>query len=169
MPDQAWPSVAGAAFRSVVDDQLKREDVRKTSFEGRGLSIITSSGTIVTLVFGLAALATKATDFKLDSTSKTALAVALVLFVAAAACGIGANIPMGYGEIQKPGLDRLVSEEYWLGDLALAQRRVAEAEVDQIVIARRSNGRKAHLLIGGLTLEVLGVLAVAIAVLLILT
>lgn len=169
MTEPVWPNVAGAAYRGLIDDALKREDVRKVSFEARGLSIITSSGTIVTLVFGLAALATQATKFKLDSTTKTALAVSLGCLIVAAVFGILCNMPIGYGEADEKDLKRLLEDRFWLGRIAVGQKRVADAEIDQIDIARKANTSKGKLLVAGLVFEVLGVVAVAVGVLLILT
>lgn len=170
MASPAWADVAGSAYRGLIDDQLKREDARKTSFESRGMQIIASSGTFVTLVFALAAVVTGTSKFKLADSSKGVLALSLVLFAAAAAYGILTNMPGGdYVEAEASSLKRLLDEQFWLGPVEIAQRRVAELEVALISAAREENNRKADLLRLGLGCEVFGVLAVAAAVLLILT
>jgi hypothetical protein len=51
----------------------------------------------------------------------------------------------------------------------IGQRRAAELEIAQLVVARSANTFKGHLLVAGLAFEVLGVVAVAVGVLLILT
>lgn len=164
-----WSTVAGSAYRDLIDGQLKREDARKTSFEARGMQIISSSGTMVTLLFGLAALVTGTKDFKLGDSSKVALAVALALLLVAAVCGIATNVPLEYAEADPTTLTRLLDDRFWLGRLYVGQRRAAELEIAQLVVGRSANGLKAKLLIMGLGLEVLGVLAVGVAVLLVLT
>jgi len=169
MPAAGWDTRAGSAYRGLIDDQLKREDVRKASFESRGLAIISSAGTLVTLVFAFSALITSSTKFTLDSTTKTLLAVSLALLVIGAGCGIVVNIPRGYGEADVRDMANLLDDRYWLGRVAIGQLRVAQAELEQIKLDRRSNNIKGNLLIAGLTLEVLGFLVVAIAALLILT
>lgn len=169
MAAPAWGDVAGSAYRGLIDDQLKREDERKTSFESRGLSIITSAGTLVALVFAFSTLVTNSKTFTLDDTTKILLAVSLSLLVLAAAAGIVVTIPAGYGEAQADDLRRLLDDRFWLGRVAVGQKRVAEAEIGQLVFNRRSNNWKGSLLVAALVLEVLGILVVAIAVLLILT
>src|SRR5204863_5652630 len=42
-----------------LNDQLARQDARKVSLEQRALAVITTSGALVTLLFGLAALSSK--------------------------------------------------------------------------------------------------------------
>jgi hypothetical protein len=109
----AWDSVAGSAYRGLIDDQLNREDARKESFEARGQSILTSSGAFVALVFGFSTLVTDTTRFTLDGTTKTLLAVSLSLLVIAAAAGIVTNIPAGYGEADAANMLRLRRSSSW--------------------------------------------------------
>jgi hypothetical protein len=164
-----WTKLAGSAYRDLIDAQLKREDGRKVSFEARGMQIITSSGTIVTLLFGLAALATSSTSFALIGSAKVAFAVALGLLLVAAVCGIATNVPLEYVEASSASLTHVLEDPFWLGRMEIGQRRAAEFEIAQLVVGRAANGFKGKLLIAGLAFEVLGVVAVAVGVLLILT
>jgi hypothetical protein len=169
MPPPEWPTVAGAAYRGLIDDQLRREDDRKTSFEARGLSIVTTASGLITLVFALSALVKNTTKFTLGAMTTTLLAVALASLILAAVSGILSNMPQGYGEVEKDDLERLLQPRFWLGRIAIGQLRVAEAELEQIVLNRTSNDRKGKLLVIGLGFEVLAVLIIAVAALLILT
>lgn len=164
----AWTDLAGSTYRGLIDAQVQREDGRKASFEARGMQIITSAGAIVTLLFGLAALATSAKDFKLTGSSEVAFAIALGLLLVAAVCGIATNIPLEYVEASTTRLSRVLEDRFWLGPTKIAQRRVAELEIAQLVVGRAANTLKGRLLIVGLVFEVLGVLAVAVGVMVIL-
>ncbi|MGH3026588.1 MAG: hypothetical protein ACRDLR_09095, partial [Gaiellaceae bacterium] len=61
--DSSWTSLAGSVYRSLIDDELARETDRKSSFESRGLQIVSSAGGIVTLLFALAAVVTNLKTF----------------------------------------------------------------------------------------------------------
>src|ERR1700694_370776 len=82
-----------------VQAQLARQDARKTSLEQRGITVITTAGALVTLLFGLAALSTKrAQTFALPAGASYLLVVALVLFFGAALAAILTNVPLEYEE-----------------------------------------------------------------------
>jgi hypothetical protein len=168
-PVRTWPDIAGSAYHDLIDGQLERENARKDSFESRGISMITSAGTIVTLLFGLAALTTKTSDFTLKGGAKTALVVALCFLLSSAVAGVVVNAPLQYSEADPGALMRLLDEQFWWGDPAIGRRRTAELEIKQVARARKMNSLKARLLVAGLAAEILGVLAVAAAVLQILT
>jgi len=46
----------------LIQDQLQKERDRRKAFEERAITVITTSGTLVTLMFGLAAVVTSATS-----------------------------------------------------------------------------------------------------------
>src|SRR6266540_1704964 len=48
-------SAGYVAYGDFVKDELDAQDKRKSSFEQRGLAVITTSGALVTLLFALAA------------------------------------------------------------------------------------------------------------------
>jgi hypothetical protein len=75
---------AGPEYASNYEALVRGQDERKFSLEQRGLAVITTSGTLATLLFGLVALATKSNDFRLPVRASGPLAVALGAFAAAA-------------------------------------------------------------------------------------
>jgi hypothetical protein len=165
LPSRVWPDVAGSAYHDLIDGQLAREDSRKVSLESRGITMITSASTIVTLLFGLAALATQSSKFTLTGGSKAALAVAVGFLLLSAVLGVLTNAPLSYSEADPQALVRLLEERFWWGDPAIGRMRTAELEINQVSRARRMNSLKAKLLVAGLAAEILGVFAVAVAVL----
>lgn len=145
-------------------EQLDAEDKRKASFEQRGLAVVTTSGALVTLLFGLAALSTKAAaTFELEDAAKLPLAIALVLFVLAAVFALLTNWPLNYHWVEPADVRKSVkqkpppTEERALKDMALTRLAVLE-------VAREKNVLKARFLIVALSLEVLAVAAVAVAI-----
>ncbi|HXP21413.1 MAG TPA: hypothetical protein VN840_17355 [Streptosporangiaceae bacterium] len=159
---------AGAAYAGLIADQLAEERNRKTSLEARGITVITTSGTLATLLFALTAGLTTAAKFRLPGPARLPLLLALVAFVAAAAFGLATNLPLRYQEPTSAGLARLVSARYWSGPAEIGQLRVAEAEITALAAARSANGRKVTLLLAAILSEVLAVvfLTWAIAVVL---
>jgi hypothetical protein len=56
-PDQEHAAeIAGDAYGALIADQLAGQRARKESFERRGFSVITSSGVVVSVLLGIAAL-----------------------------------------------------------------------------------------------------------------
>jgi hypothetical protein len=161
-PDPA--AAAGSVYGTVIADLLKAEDQRKSSFEQRGIAIITTSGVLVSLVFALGTAVTSADAFTVSAFSRALLVAALVLFVTAAVAGIVANYPVHYELIAQADLRRLVSPEVWDGDAGTAARRVAEVSVTVLERARRNNQLKGRALLVGMVAEIAAVAAVAASV-----
>lgn len=104
---------AGAAYSQLISDQLAEERTRKSSLEARGVTVITTSGTLATLLFALTAGLTSVASFKLPGGAKLPLLLALVAFIVAAVCGLTTNMPLKYREATPQGLARLVDARYW--------------------------------------------------------
>ena len=100
---------AGVAYGQLIMDQLAEERNRKASLEARGVTVITTSGTLATLLFALTAGLTAAAKFKLPQSAKLPLLLALVAFVIAALAGLASErYPCGTGKQPREGLARLV-------------------------------------------------------------
>jgi hypothetical protein len=73
------------------------QDARKASFEQRSVAVITTSGTLATLLLGLAALATKASStFVVPSDARPWVTAALFGFFASALGALAVNVPLSY-------------------------------------------------------------------------
>lgn len=134
-------ATAGDRYLELVREQLTEERARKASLEQRGITVITSSGTLVTLLFGLTALATKTQNYELPPPAGAMLALAALLFVFAALAGIAANWAFYYIEVEPDGL-RGLQDEDWGGDEGEAAKAVAAAWTDIIEDARIHNALK---------------------------
>ncbi len=161
-------NVKGSSYGPTIQAQLTEERARKTSLEARGIGIVTSSGALATLLFGLAAF-TRGTfnqlHIPITGAGKWALITAAGLFAAAAVLGVLSNAPLPYEEALVPPLRQRVEETEWIAlDPVGAARRDANLNVDIIDSARKWNGVKALLVLGGIVFEALAAIAVSVAV-----
>jgi hypothetical protein len=113
----------------------------------RGLAVVTSSGTLVTLLFAIGAVAIEATDFTLPELSKVLFAGALAAFAIAGIFGILANRPDYYEEVDTAWLRKTMSPVAWnYNNLALAKRRTSEARVRASTRSAKRISRKSNYL-----------------------
>jgi len=160
--------VSGASYGRTIKDQLDEERARKSSLEARGIGIVTSSGALATLLFGLVTF-TRGTNPQLHwdvgPLAKGALLVSVVLFATAALLGLAANFPGDYKELKVAKLRERVTSQQWAdANVVEAARRDAEANVGTIDAARGINGKKARAIRWGIAAEAGAATAVALAV-----
>lgn len=161
-------ATAGDRYWDLVKEQLTEERSRKTSLEQRGITVITSAAAMVTLLFGLTALATKASaTYVLPDPAPGLLIAAGALFLMAAVLAIAINWAVHYIEVTPAGLRGVITED-WAGDEAAAGKTVADAWIDIVEGARDRNRFKGQVLRLALIVEVAALGAVAAAVVVIL-
>src|SRR5262249_50095150 len=83
-------------YSTWIQKLLDDERAQQASLEQRGLAVISTSATLGSLLFGLVAVLTEATDFILPGSAKTGLAIALAAFALAALFGLLTNLPLYY-------------------------------------------------------------------------
>jgi len=157
---------AGTIYGELIEKLITEEGGRKASFEQRGITVITSSGVFVSLVFGIGAVATSQ-HFSVSASVRTVLSVAVAAFALAAVAGIVANWPMKYQDLTLEQLEKWVTPTLWEKRADPAARRAAEARVNVLRRARGRNARKARALITAMVLQVIAIGLVAAAVVLI--
>lgn len=155
-------------YQELLTGLLAEERERKKSIEARGLSVVTSSGTLATLLFALAALVTGSEGFKLPSGSRPLLVASIILFALAGTLGIFTNKPLRYAEPATDWLNKLTQPAVWDKTTAtLAARRAAEARIASIESFRVKNQTKVNLLTAAIALQVIAVVVLAVAMLVI--
>ena len=161
--------VNGASFGPTIKDQLKEERARKTSLEARGIGIITSSGVLATLLFGLVTFTrgqVAQAHLSITEPAKWALILGVVLFGVAALAGLWANLPMNYQEASSQELSNRVKPQNWFNTQPIEAARLdAKLLVETIKLARTVNEGKAWAVLTGIVAEGLAAGAVAVAVL----
>lgn len=165
MSDEPSPSgLAGDAYGELIADYLRRQDARKASLEQRGLAVISTSATLVTLQFALVAVIIRGDSFVLTAIERIALGCALALLVGAAVLGLLTNITRTYEGVSTRQLERLTRKNSWSGSHSEATRRIAMAQVRILRTARSRNAAKAKLLRYAIVTEVAAVCALAMCV-----
>ncbi len=163
LPDQESPTAA-TFYGEYLKDELAGQESRKVSFEQRGLAVVTTAGTLVTLLFGLAALsATVTKGTPLVAEERVWLGIALGLFVVSATLALATNFPLKY---QGPEIPEIVTRlkaipEDSPGDAIYA---VADVRAKILTSAQRKNTLKGRLLFAALLIEVAAVGCVGVAI-----
>jgi hypothetical protein len=157
------PDRGSAVYAAYISAQATAEDARKDSIEKRGLAVITTSGTIVSLLFGLVAVLTGVEKYVLPDGAESWLYAALAAFVVACVAGIGANAPLKYEAVLPDSL-RSALQGRWGDTPDEAEKMVALTELKVLAKARRVNTIKAIILIVGVIAEVLAILFLALGV-----
>jgi hypothetical protein len=156
--------LAGPVIADLVAEELEAARAMAASVQTRGLAVISSSGTLVVLLFGLSTLATKAQNFTLPMQTKPPLYLAAVFFVLAASTGITTNLPQKKDAIALSTLHPLLKERYWNVSAVHAKREVAKSQLTILESQRRTNIRRARFLTFAITFELIGLTCVMLAV-----
>jgi len=159
--DASGSTHVGDAFIEFLDDQMLAERDRKSSLEARALGVITSSGLLVTLLFGVSSLVFGATGFRAALLVRALLAVAAILFVTASALAIFVNAPWGYLEVEPESLRELVAPSNWVLPGDEARRQLTAGRLEILASARQRNQVKALVLLLAAVAEVFGAIFTA--------
>lgn len=147
----------------LIVDQLGEERSLKASIEQRAIGVITTSGTLVTLLLAVSALVTRDADFVIPAAAAIAASAAIGSFVITAIVAIFALMPRSYGVVTAEDLRRLVSDDTWESASEYAAQDAARLRVEVTDAARRTNRVKARILGVALACQVIAVLCLATA------
>lgn len=150
-------------YAAYIRDQLNDQEARKSSIEQRGVAVITTSGTLVSLLFGLAAVLTGVQHYQLPSGAESWLYAAMVAFVAGAIGGIATNLPLFYIGVRASELRGAVKNR-WTDSIEDAEQRVAATEVKVLARAKALNTIKGFVLLGAISAEVIAVIFLSLAI-----
>jgi hypothetical protein len=159
---------AGSAYTKLIDEQLEIEQNRRASIEQRGLSVLTTSGTLVTLLFAFSALVTQSKTFRLGTPARVMIVGSLLFFLLAGVSGIATNWPLPWEPIDQRDLSRLLQPNLWTASLSPAARRVAEAKIDVLGDVRQANNARGLFLLVAMIMQVAAVFSLASGIVIIL-
>ena len=152
-----------AVYADYIKGEVEAQEARKSSLEQRGLAVITTSGALVTLLFGLTALTVKReATFDIPTTAAVFLAAALVFFVVAALLALIRNLPRSYAGVTVNALGDAVKNR-WDVNEATASRMVALTRLKVLASAKYVNNQKGLALIWAMVAEILAVALVGVA------
>jgi hypothetical protein len=160
MPDSA-PNPFGAYIAS----EVARAELDFQNVRSRSLSLITTSGGLLTLVAGLLAVGVGSSNAIVPTDSRWTVAVALVAFLASAVCGLLINFPQGVVSSDEKKLGAIV-KDHW-NDTTWDQD-VATALVKYLVSLRADTRYTVKLLKASISLQISGVGFVGLTAILIL-
>jgi hypothetical protein len=157
VPDTA-PDIYADYIKSLVDAEV----VRKTSLEQRGAGVVTTSGTLVTLLFALIGVITAAKNFSLPTPAHGYLGAAVILFAIAVGVGLTANLPFFYKEAE-PTAGQL--SNVWGYNPEGAQAVVISTRLTLLSSYRHANAVKGWLVLTGGIVQLAAVVMLVLAVL----
>ncbi|MFJ2005981.1 hypothetical protein [Streptomyces chartreusis] len=161
---------AGEVISDFIEQELKVTRERRTSIEARGVTVITTSGVIVTLQ--MAFFSTMVPKKYVASTDvRTFVALSLVGFLAAAAMGILVNLPGHKLEtaIDLNTLTPHLADPHWSADVDHARRAVAAAQLQVGIKTFKVTNSKGKRLLVAFLAELFGMAMLSVAVLLVIT
>jgi hypothetical protein len=167
---EVGPSARGAAggagqiYAGLVTTRLTEEEGRGRSLQARGLAVVTTSGTLVTLIFAVAQFVLRGRVVAMvPSASRWLLGIAAVTFVGAAIGGLLANIPHDMGRPSSSDIAEKLNSE-WGKQAAAAEKTVALDRVRHLQKLEGVNDAAAWAVLAGLAAEVLAIALAAAAV-----
>ncbi|MEU1309648.1 hypothetical protein ABZ419_12240 [Streptomyces cinnamoneus] len=165
-PPETSQEISGPEIVKLIEKLLDDERSARASAQTRGLAVITTAGTLVTLLLAFAALATRRQAvFALPSGLKVPVVLASVLLVVSAIIGLAANAPLRKTvELDVSNLEKALSLDCWDAAPRDVIRGIAHDQAEVLVDARRLNAFRARMLISAIALEIAGIACTAWAV-----
>ncbi|TCC40840.1 hypothetical protein [Kribbella speibonae] len=154
----------GDALRGELQETMAAERAKKSTVEAKGLSVISTSGALLTILLGFAALVGLRDGERPSSTVVLVLTVGMALLALACLLGIACNLPGRYLELQPESLLSMTPVSVWREDGADARRELSLAHLEIITQWRRLNEIRGWMLLVAILLEVLGIFVVGGAV-----
>lgn len=169
-------ATAASAYSGLILDQLSQARALASSIQQRALSVITTSGTLVTLIFAFGALSRAGQSIgpatatlprtSLGDPARESLVLSLALFIVAVGLALYVKDDRSYGVVISAAEFRtMLSDDTWTApDPVLGAYRVAFAEIQMTLKARRIAVDMARLLNLAIGVEIAAVVALTITV-----
>lgn len=154
---------AGEVFGEFVKELVAAEDKRRDSIESRGRSVITVSGTLVTVLLGVAALVTNRSDFRLTAHARDLVTSGVVAFVASAVLAIATYIPRPARATEPIALLSDIRDR-WANTPDAARKKTTATRVEYLRVSQRSNNWKAAILLLAMLFQLAALVLLALAV-----
>jgi hypothetical protein len=158
----------GKTYTDFIEKELAVERARRTVLDARGLSIVSISGTLTTLLVAIGAFVSGRQAFRLPTDTLPPLFATLASFVIAAALGIIASAGRRY-QVSTPTTLAAMLTEHWQDTEVDARNYVSIQHVKTITSLRSGNSRKEHYIIAATLFQIVGIATLSCAIALILT
>jgi len=150
---------------SFVASEVARAELIFQNFRSRALSLITTSGGLVTLVSGLLAIAIGTGKSTVPVDARWTVSISLFSFVVSTIFALMINTPKRIKSSDEADLAKLVENDW--NDSGWGQR-VAELLVVYLTSLRKDNVRTSKLLTKSIALQISGIFFIAVSAFLIL-
>ncbi|MEV8516165.1 hypothetical protein [Dactylosporangium sp. NPDC051484] len=150
----------GLVYATFIEVELKSERERRTYLDSRGASLVTTSGSLVTLLAAVGAFVMRGDGYTLPALARFPLLLTLFSFVAAAAFGVTATWMHKHQVADVRDLNNMRTS-HWKDDPIDSRSVVTELNVGTIGSLRRRNNRKASWLLAGLIAQVIALFGLA--------
>lgn len=152
-------------YSDFIASELKTERDRKSALDTRAASLVTTSGSLVTILAAVGAFVGKGADASFPRQALPLLVLALIAFTAASLAGIfsGWSRPYGVADIAPM---KMMLNDRWADDEALARKEVAMANIAMVESLRSINRSKERFLRAGWISQIIALAFLTIVVLL---
>lgn len=158
-------SPAGKVYQTMVGSLLAAEYDRRAKIEARGSTIVTTSASLLTLVFGLTVVVTGKDYAFTNGFAILALLAALSSFVISTVLGIVIqNYSFAYKVISPETLRQLTDNASWDRTANFAARADVSQQVTTICSLREVNERKSRLVTVSLVFQVVAITLLSVSI-----
>ncbi|MFI8274153.1 hypothetical protein ACIGBH_04440 [Streptomyces sp. NPDC085929] len=162
--------IAGPEVVNLIEKLLDRERAIRASAQARGLAVITTSGTLVTLLLAFAALATRRQAvFSLPSSLELPVTLASAFLVLAAVFGLISNAPRRAVQLELRDLESALTPEHWNASPQDVVRKIAIKQLSVLINLSAHNGILANILATAIAAEIVGIACTTWAVIALVT
>jgi hypothetical protein len=158
----------GSVYAAFIEGELKAERDRRTTLDARGVSVVTTSASLVTLLTAVGAVVTSEKSFTFPGAALPPLIATLASFTAAVVLGILASRGRYYHVALTETLYGMVTD-HWGDDEIDSRNNVAELNIRTVHTLRVGNDNKSGLLTLALSAQLVGVAALSLTVILAVT
>lgn len=156
----------GTTYASYVETELKAERERRAAYDARGQALVSSSGALVTLFGGLAAIVKTGSVVRIPTVVLPVVCGALILLAAAATCGIVAGWNSAYTVASTATLQAMLAK-HWTDTEVDARNNVSTMHAKTVHTMRAAGNVKARWVSAGLILQVAALLVLSCSIVLI--
>jgi len=157
------PADAIELYSQFVAAELADKRSAKDSFERRGFQLVTTSGALLTVVFGLISLIARDDSLVIPSDARPWLYASLAAFVIAAVGGLVANAPMRYRAPTPAALRAAISGSHKHSAFS-AHVRIAKSQTTALESYWLTNRWKSRSVTAAIAAQVVAVAALAVVI-----
>jgi hypothetical protein len=154
---------AGQQLLDLITAQLAAENQTRQSMEARAVTVVTTSGTFITLLLAFITWYAQLHQALLPGTTRLLLGLGLVFLLLATVASLTVNAPSLSGKIDAASLLGLVESDSWQAEPEVAQREMARAQARVLLSSELRNRKKSRLLALSTWTQVGGLIFVASA------